>query len=178
MKSTFPKTPKRYDTDIIDACQKLCGGSAVDVPIILEPYSKDAFCWFNVSEKIRIDGGEPVYGWMLVVYKELWIKALCHAVWKSANGTLIDVTPPQLPSLSSERSIFVADSSLQPFFADIQQGSPRPVERMFPFKFRKLWSLVAEKCKESDALRLAGKKSESKALLTHLENVLNGKVEA
>ena len=174
MAEILPKTPKRYDSDVLEACKSICGGKPVDVPIVPETQSKDAFCWFNVEEKVARDGGEPAYGWLVVVYKERWIKAIPHAVWKSPEGTLVDITPPQLSSLNSERTLFLHDEQLNPFFTNIhEKGRPRPSERTFPFLVRKLWPLVGQKCREADLLRLAKKQDEAAAVLTELERELN-----
>jgi hypothetical protein len=167
------RTPKRYDTDAVEVCRILSGKAPVDVPIKLESYSKDAFCWFNVWEKVRIDGGEVVYGWMIAFYKGIQVMAYPHAVWKSPDGGLVDITAPQHPTLDQQRTLFVEDTELAGLLANAQPKTPRPTYRLFPLKLRRMWPLVSARCREHDVLRLAGKDDEAKALIKDLENTLN-----
>lgn len=64
-------------------------------------------CFVNVLNKVREENGEIIYGWQFCEYPYM-IEAEFHAVWKSPNGQLIDITP----SLSNENQIlFVIDKS-------------------------------------------------------------------
>lgn len=62
------------------------------VPVIPEKYSKINSCFYNVEDKINVDGGQIVYGWKL--HQGLFlIEAERHAIWESSEGELVDVTP-------------------------------------------------------------------------------------
>jgi hypothetical protein len=64
----------------------------VTVPVIVESYARSAFCFPNVDDKVKRDGGSVVYGWSVLEGKFL-IEAERHAIWKSPTAELIDVTP-------------------------------------------------------------------------------------
>lgn len=64
-------------------------------------------CFVNVLNKVREEKGEIIYGWQFCEYPYM-IEAEFHAVWKSPNGQLIDITP----SISNENQIlFIIDKS-------------------------------------------------------------------
>jgi len=62
------------------------------VPIEVESYSTNNNCFYNVIDKITIDKGKIIYGWK-IHQTRLLLEAERHAVWKSPNGELIDITP-------------------------------------------------------------------------------------
>lgn len=64
----------------------------VMVPVSVEPYAKPAECFPNVDEKVKRDGGSIVYGWSILLGQFL-VEAERHAVWKSPQEELIDITP-------------------------------------------------------------------------------------
>lgn len=67
----------------------------VIVPIRAESYSINNNCFYNVLDKVKIDNGLIVYGWKL--HKSTFLEeAQRHAVWKSPNGELVDVTPDEV----------------------------------------------------------------------------------
>jgi hypothetical protein len=156
-----PKTPKPYDPDVKAVCQVLCGKNPVAVPIKVSPNSKDAWCWFNVSEKVRTEGGEAIHGWNIVAYKGIQLIALPHTVWKAPDGVLVDITPTQHPALSLDRVVFVADDYLQTWLANVEPKTQRPSQRPFPFSGRRLWPQIAALIKEQEALRRANKLDEA-----------------
>lgn len=65
------------------------------VPVRAEGYATINDCFFNVNDKIANDSGEIVYGWKLQ-QGSLIQEAERHAIWKSPDGELIDVTPEPL----------------------------------------------------------------------------------
>lgn len=90
-------SPKEIDSDVKKLISIVCPGSK---PIYLkvqpENYSEINECFPAVQEKIRRDGGFWVLGWQ-IWKSEVLIEAEFHAVWKSPDGVLIDITPKQLP---------------------------------------------------------------------------------
>lgn len=64
----------------------------VMVPVRVEFYAKPAECFPNVDEKVKRDGGSIVYGWSVLLGQFL-VEAERHAVWKSPQEELIDITP-------------------------------------------------------------------------------------
>lgn len=64
----------------------------LEVPLLIEQYSLVDNCFNNVIEKISKDGGSIVYGWKILKYP-FSIEAERHAVWRSNNNELVDITP-------------------------------------------------------------------------------------
>ncbi len=71
----------------------------VRVDLRVENYAWFLNCYGNVREKVRRDGGEIVYGWAILNYR-ITYEAEHHAVWKSPEGELIDITPREDYALS------------------------------------------------------------------------------
>ena len=61
------------------------------VPVRSEDYATEGFCYRNVAEKIRRDGGKICYG-RIVWEDEISCYGEHHAVWEDENGNLIDIT--------------------------------------------------------------------------------------
>ena len=78
------------------------------VHIISEQEAQNGFCYENVLGKIKKSAGSIVYGWYFREY-DYMIEAEFHAIWKSPEGLLIDITPPQDPIL--KQILFVIDES-------------------------------------------------------------------
>jgi hypothetical protein len=64
------------------------------VPVLPENYSIPNDCFHNVKKKIRKDGGDIIYGWK-IHQLEFMQEAERHAIWKSPNHLLIDITPDE-----------------------------------------------------------------------------------
>ncbi len=62
------------------------------VPVNIEKYSTPNNCFYNVMKKVALDGGHIVYGWK-IHHGKLLDEAERHAVWRSPNGELIDISP-------------------------------------------------------------------------------------
>lgn len=62
-------------------------------------------CYPNVEAKIKKDGGSTIYGWQVWQTENL-IEAEFHAIWKSEDGQIIDITPSPF---NVERILFVRD---------------------------------------------------------------------
>lgn len=66
----------------------------VYVPIKIDRYSTKDNCFHNVLDKVTVDKGQIIYGWK--IHKTSFLdEAERHAVWKSPDGELIDLTPDQ-----------------------------------------------------------------------------------
>jgi hypothetical protein len=64
-------------------------------------------CFPLVETKVVEYGGESILGWH-VRESRLLVEAIFHAVWKTADGELIDISPKPVPE---NEIIFVPDSS-------------------------------------------------------------------
>jgi hypothetical protein len=80
-----------------------------DAPVIVqmelsENYPKNE-CFDNVSAKVTALGGDRVAGWSIWQH-DYMLEAEYHAVWRSPEGQLMDITPKNLPF---EQIIFAED---------------------------------------------------------------------
>lgn len=103
-------TPLEIDNDV----KRLLDLIGIDEqPIFLrvtpEPYSGVCECFPAVAEKIARDGGSDQLGWQ-IWRTEILAEAEFHAVWKSADGSLKDITPKQVPT---DRVLFLPDPKAQ-----------------------------------------------------------------
>jgi hypothetical protein len=100
-------TPTEVDTDV----KKLISIVYPDsVPMFLavepESYAQANECFPAVAEKIKRDGGSQALGWQ--IWKStMLIEAEFHAVWRSEEGLLKDITPKQIPI---SKILFLPDS--------------------------------------------------------------------
>lgn len=79
------------------------------VEVVIEAGTIVNDCYPNVLQKVKEDGGEIVYGWM-IHSTPFFIEAERHAVWKSKEGILKDITPNQQGARSI---VFVVDNNWQ-----------------------------------------------------------------
>jgi len=76
-------------------------------------------CFSNAQQEAATHGGEAVYGWS-VRYVEspcAFLVAFNHAVWRSPNGAMIDVTPfdpRHQPVCIDGAVVFIEDPSAKP----------------------------------------------------------------
>lgn len=104
-------TPKFITSSVIAFANKL---NLKVTPIYLqaktESYAKPSFCFPNVHRKIELDGGSIQHGWVIWERLGQFLEAEFHAVWKSPEGELVDITP----KIDGETSVvFVAEDSLR-----------------------------------------------------------------
>jgi len=75
-----------------------------------EPFAEVAECFSSVKEKVQRDGGSIQLGWQIWQIPDIMIEAEFHAVWKSPDGELIDITPKKY---RIDRILFVPDSKVK-----------------------------------------------------------------
>lgn len=78
------------------------------IPLIPEPYAKKEQCFVNVEKKVKLDGGSSHYGWA-IFQADIFCEGERHAVWKSPEGNLVDITPRE-PSM--DQILFITDNNL------------------------------------------------------------------
>lgn len=87
-------TPIEVTDQIRDFCTILADA---DLPefVSVHPSSGSKFsnCYKNVEERVAAEGGEVVYGWMVMEWPSVLLEAQFHAVWQLPDGRLVDVTP-------------------------------------------------------------------------------------
>lgn len=68
-------------------------------------------CYGNVYMVVQQRGGAAQDGWVLCWWKGHLVEALHHAVWKTPNGDLLDVTAPAYDGMSENFIYFISDDS-------------------------------------------------------------------
>lgn len=87
-------TPQSITSAISSLCSELVASPSPQyLSLQAESYAIPGDCYGAVSVKVRRDGGAAQYGWIIWQTAELMIEAEFHAVWKSSDGTLTDITP-------------------------------------------------------------------------------------
>ena len=102
----LPETPEEINENISKLLDRLkLKSEPVIVPVILEPNAKLENCFINVQEKVKNYGGKIIYGWAL--YQSTIIcEAIRHAVWKSPDGNLVDITTT---NFGFKKTMFIDD---------------------------------------------------------------------
>ncbi|MFC0512991.1 SEC-C domain-containing protein [Mucilaginibacter angelicae] len=89
--------PAIESNQLAELCKLIgCDDTLVFVNLDLsENYPKNE-CFDNVSAKVIAHGGERVVGWSIWQH-DYMLEAEYHAVWRSPEGQLVDITPKNLP---------------------------------------------------------------------------------
>lgn len=99
-----------------DFCKSICGGTPISVRHEAETWAKLNYCFCNVQRKTEECGGERILGWQFIqepVGSTLGILiAVHHAIWKSPEGDLVDITPCAGRTLRSDTGVmFLPDET-------------------------------------------------------------------
>lgn len=65
----------------------------IKVPVSPRPGFEPGHCWYNSKIHSDATGGSVVFGWALYAEHDARLMAQHHAVWKTPDGDLVDVTP-------------------------------------------------------------------------------------
>ena len=101
--------PNKINNVVKDFASSICTGEPFYIYVQPESFCKNNWCFQNVEEKIRRDGGEAVLGWSIMWVEHKFIEAEFHSVWKSPAGSLIDITPLS-KLIKSDKILFLKDS--------------------------------------------------------------------
>lgn len=86
-------TPTSITPSIIEFGASLCSSSdPVFVPVGEPVQQEPGYCFYDVKAKISEAGGEMICGWTIWECPNIFLEAERHAVWRSAIGSLVDVT--------------------------------------------------------------------------------------
>lgn len=87
-------------------------------------------CYWNAKAASIQHGGIPVFGWLFSLWPNSHIEAMHHAVYKSVDGTLYDVTPRTPYHENQESSVFLEDDSIE---VDLER-IPKITSKFYKFK--------------------------------------------
>lgn len=109
--SVFPNysTPLIDDPLVLELAQTINKENLLTIPFHeeLKPIGN---CYWNVEYMVKLSGGSIQYGWIFHIWENILVEAMHHAVWKTPEGILYDVTQ-NYPSLSITHIIFLPDDS-------------------------------------------------------------------
>lgn len=109
-------TPKYRETNLlnifaINLAQKINPSvSLIEVPILNTPLPLGN-CYWNSEYYSSNNGGAVKFGWLMLLWPGVCIKAVHHAIWESPEGELIDVTTHPV-GVKAKHSLFLTDDSL------------------------------------------------------------------
>jgi hypothetical protein len=97
------------ESPLVDKLMKVLKNSIEPemVPVKIESYAKVSNCFPNVAEKVKKDGEDICYGWVIWQSPNL-IEAEMHAVWISPDNSLVDITPRDI---DFESVLFIPDEN-------------------------------------------------------------------
>jgi len=91
---TIETTPDKITDMINELCRKITADEKPEyISVEIQEYSIANHCFPNVARMVRDNQGEVVNGWAIWKWANILIEAEAHAVWKSPEGRLIDITP-------------------------------------------------------------------------------------
>jgi hypothetical protein len=86
-------TPTEISDEIKQFCDEVAHGeSPFFVSLLPHRHATINRCHVNVEDFIRMNGGSPVYGWLIWKSKAL-LNAVFHCIWQSPIGQFVDITP-------------------------------------------------------------------------------------
>lgn len=74
-------------------------------------------CFENVNLVVSSRGGDLVYGWLIFELPSIYLEAHHHAVWRTPEGKIIDVTPTE----DGERRVLFLSDSTRPYVVGRQE---------------------------------------------------------
>lgn len=103
-------TPTHLTEQTAAALAPMSSEAPVFVDVTPGPNATPDNCYSNVQEAVRQRGGSAVYGWIVWISgRGHYLKIVHHAVWRSPEGLLLDVTPSD-----DRRNLFLPDPQ-QPY---------------------------------------------------------------
>ena len=87
-------TPAKITDKIMELCNGIVHGEVPQyVPVKPQEWSRPMECFTNVEQMVREYGGKQVNGRVIWQWSNVLVEAEAHAVWKSPDGQMIDITP-------------------------------------------------------------------------------------
>jgi hypothetical protein len=103
------KTPATITPALSSFASNISNGPLSLIPLQPLPSSRTRFCYENVEAYVAEHHGESIVGWKIWECRH-WIKAVHHAVWRSPDGDLIDISPEP----GEQQTLFLIDDEPRP----------------------------------------------------------------
>jgi len=101
-------TPPEIDKAVSDFCTSISKETPFYVDVETEDFARPSYCFPNVNEKIKREGGSLLVGWQIWTWPEKFIEAEFHGIWCSPSGKKVDITPKDN---DSDKILFLPDKS-------------------------------------------------------------------
>lgn len=103
--------PEAIDAATLAFCASISPAEPLYVPVRPVEHGKRAYCFRNSVIEAQRSGGDAVFGWAIWRWPGRWFEAEHHAVLRSPEGELVDVTPqegdpPRVLFLPDEAKIY------------------------------------------------------------------------
>jgi hypothetical protein len=93
-----PVTPDRHSAVFHALCAELVPGmEPVWLDVVPVVHAVPLECFDTVRRQVEAYGGESVFGWQVWEWPGLFLEAEFHAVWRTPDGQLRDITPKPAP---------------------------------------------------------------------------------
>lgn len=105
--------------DLLDPPHYLDPSAVIVLPVSPIPGSRPKNCVLNVQEYIKLNGGEPQFGWIFSSLGNVLIRFVGHCVVRTRDGLLLCVTPPEQAKVT--RIGFIPDNALKPILRGVER---------------------------------------------------------
>ncbi len=102
-------TPREITPQIAQFCQSIAPSLPQYIPVCPAPISKINDCFNNIPRYIKKNGGSMTTGWAIWQRANILLHAEAHAIWKSPEGTLLDITPHEY---NDQKILFLEDTNV------------------------------------------------------------------
>lgn len=92
-KGVTESTPAMLTAHIEAFASSLANSPPVFIPVTQDAHGLYGWCSDGVLEKVKADGGRPIFGWTIWEWPPVLLTAEFHCVWQSPEGVLHDITP-------------------------------------------------------------------------------------
>lgn len=93
------RPPKLIKPYVRRFCQRVEPGAADPAYIASRPLPNAPMrdCFVTVAQQVEHEGGDTVIGWAIWEWPKVLIEAEFHAVWRTPQGELVNITPYEVP---------------------------------------------------------------------------------
>jgi len=122
-------TPPGITPAILAFVREFSDEAPVFVPVVDDRHGLYGWCSDGVAEKVKADGGTPLFGWTIWDWPGVMLTAEYHCVWRDADGVVIDITPKPK---GESRILFVPEPHVAMDFDFDQRPTNRRIRNYEP----------------------------------------------
>ena len=116
-------TPARITQVIIDFCASITSDSSPEyIDVCPASWATPNECFNNVPRMVKQYGGSMISGWAVWQRGNMLLDAEAHAIWRTPDGKLIDITTPSASAPAAVFTMFLVSTTSVKFpFSSILQ---------------------------------------------------------